>query len=151
MYTNIVVGTDGSETAGVAVQHAAELAQLSGAVLHVVHGYRAVGLGEAALGAASGVASIDVEGVNRAIADNATTVCAHAAAAAQQSGAKVETHVQPGDAADAIVSVAQAVGADLIVVGNRGMTSAKRFVLGSVPNRISHHAPCSVLIVDTRA
>jgi len=39
--------------------------------------------------------------------------------------------------------------ADLIIVGNKGMTGAKRFLLGSVPNKISHHAPCSVLIIRT--
>jgi nucleotide-binding universal stress UspA family protein len=45
--------------------------------------------------------------------------------------------------------VAEEVGADLLVVGNKGMTGAKRFLLGSVPNKISHHAPCSVYIVRT--
>jgi hypothetical protein len=48
-----------------------------------------------------------------------------------------------------VTDVAQSVGADLVVVGNRGMTGVKRFVLGNVPNKISHHAPCSILIVDT--
>ena len=54
-----------------------------------------------------------------------------------------------GDAADAILDVAEEQAADLIVVGNKGMTGAKRFLLGSVPNKVSHHAPCSVLIVRT--
>ena len=54
-----------------------------------------------------------------------------------------------GDAADAILDVAEEQRADLIVVGNKGMTGAKRFLLGSVPNKVSHHAPCSVLIVRT--
>ena len=54
-----------------------------------------------------------------------------------------------GDAADAIVDVAEEQRCDLIVVGNKGMTGAKRFLLGSVPNKVSHHAPCSVLIVRT--
>ena len=53
------------------------------------------------------------------------------------------------DGADAILDIAEEQGCDLIVVGNRGMTGAKRFLLGSVPNKISHHAPCSVLIVRT--
>ena len=61
----------------------------------------------------------------------------------------VETFARQGDAADAILDVAEEQGCDLIVVGNRGMTGAKRFLLGSVPNKISHHAPCSVLIVRT--
>jgi nucleotide-binding universal stress UspA family protein len=45
--------------------------------------------------------------------------------------------------------VAEERGSDLIVVGNKGMTGAKRFLLGSVPNKVSHHAPCSVLIIRT--
>lgn len=54
-----------------------------------------------------------------------------------------------GDPADQILEVAEREGVDLIVVGNKGMTGAKRFLLGSVPNAISHHAPCHVLIVKT--
>jgi nucleotide-binding universal stress UspA family protein len=54
-----------------------------------------------------------------------------------------------GDPADAILDVAEEQAADLIVVGNKGMTGAKRFLLGSVPNKVSHHAPCSVLIIRT--
>jgi nucleotide-binding universal stress UspA family protein len=54
-----------------------------------------------------------------------------------------------GDPADAILDVAEELAAELIVVGNKGMTGAKRFLLGSVPNRVSHHAPCSVMIVRT--
>jgi len=61
----------------------------------------------------------------------------------------VETFARQGDAADAIIDVAEEQRADLIVVGNKGMTGAKRFLLGSVPNKVSHHAPCSVLVVRT--
>ena len=64
-------------------------------------------------------------------------------------GIDVETHAREGDPADAILDVAEEEGADLIVVGNKGMTGAKRFLLGSVPNKVSHHAPCSVLIIRT--
>ena len=60
---------------------------------------------------------------------------------------RVETFARVGDAADAILDVAEEQAADLIVVGNKGMTGATRFLLGSVPNKVSHHAPCSVLIV----
>ncbi len=63
--------------------------------------------------------------------------------------AEVETFARQGDAADAILDVAEEQRTDLIVVGNKGMTGAKRFLLGSVPNKVSHHAPCSVLIVRT--
>ena len=62
---------------------------------------------------------------------------------------KVDTFAREGDAADAILDVAEETNADLIVVGNKGMTGTKRFLLGSVPNKVSHHAPCSVLIIRT--
>ena len=72
-----------------------------------------------------------------------------AAGPAQEAGVEVDTHPREGDPADAILDVAEEIGADLIVVGNKGMTGARRFLLGSVPNKISHHAPCSVYIVRT--
>ena len=64
-------------------------------------------------------------------------------------GVEISVHARQGDPADAIIDVAEEVGADLIVVGNKGMTGARRFLLGSVPNKISHHAPCAVLIIRT--
>jgi nucleotide-binding universal stress UspA family protein len=73
-----------------------------------------------------------------------------AAQTARDAGVEeVETVARVGDAADAILDVAEEQRSDLIVVGNKGMTGATRFLLGSVPNKISHHAPCSVLIVRT--
>ena len=72
-----------------------------------------------------------------------------AATAAEAAGLQVRTFARQGDPADAILDVAEEQHADLIVVGNKGMTGAKRFLLGSVPNRVSHHAPCSVLIIRT--
>ena len=66
-----------------------------------------------------------------------------------RAGRQRAIHAREGDPADAILDVAEELGADLIVVGNKGMSGAKRFLLGSVPNKVSHHAPCSVLIVRT--
>jgi nucleotide-binding universal stress UspA family protein len=65
------------------------------------------------------------------------------------AGVTATEHAREGDAADAILDVAEELGADLIVVGNKGMTGAKRFLLGSVPNKVSHHAPCAVMIIRT--
>lgn len=59
------------------------------------------------------------------------------------------THVQEGDPAEVLIDYAQRCEAQLLVVGNKGMTGARRFLLGSVPDRVSHHARCSVLIVRT--
>ena len=67
----------------------------------------------------------------------------------RSAGLDVETLAREGDPADSILDVAEEKEADLIIVGNKGMTGAKRFLLGSVPNKISHHAPCSVLIIRT--
>jgi nucleotide-binding universal stress UspA family protein len=72
-----------------------------------------------------------------------------AAEVAEAAGVPATTYPRQGDPADAILDVAEERRADLIVVGNKGMTGAKRFLLGSVPNRVSHHAPCSVLIIRT--
>ena len=65
------------------------------------------------------------------------------------AGVEVTPHAMDGDPADAILDVAEKVGADLIMVGNKGMTGARRFLLGSVPNKVSHHSPCSVIIART--
>ena len=72
-----------------------------------------------------------------------------AAADAKAAGVEVQTHAVEADPADAILNVAEETKADLIVVGNKGMTGARRYLLGSVPNNVSHHAPCSVLIART--
>lgn len=149
MYTTIVVGTDGSDSAAIAVRQAAELARLGGATLHIVHAYQTMNMGTLAMSAGSGASTIDVESVNASIEAQAQTVCQHAGAVAQAEDVECEIHAVPGDPCDALISVAEQVHADLLVVGNRGMAGLKRFMLGSVPNKISHHAPCSVLIADT--
>ena len=67
----------------------------------------------------------------------------------QRQGVAIEMHNVDGDPADMIIKMAESTHADLVVVGNRGMAGMKRFVLGSVPNKVAHHCPCSLLIVDT--
>jgi nucleotide-binding universal stress UspA family protein len=78
----------------------------------------------------------------------AQTVIEQAAAVARVRGVDVTTHMVTGDPGDALLDVAGQENADLIVVGSRGMHGIAR-VLGSVPNKVSHHARCSVLIVCT--
>jgi nucleotide-binding universal stress UspA family protein len=126
VYRSIVVGTDGSETAQRAVAAAADLARLAGAALELVSTYEPAN---------------PREDVDATLADAVERL--------EGSGLVVRTHTREGDPADAILDVAEEQGADLIVVGNKGMTGARRFLLGSVPNKISHYAPCSVLIVRT--
>ena len=147
MFASIVVGTDGSETASEAVGRAVELAQAHGAALHVVSAY-APDSGPATHGQRAAEPAVAEQWTTAAQAEVAATLEA-AAALAAQAGVAVETYARPGDAADSILDVAEERGADLIIVGNKGMTGAKRFLLGSVPNKVSHHAPCSVLIIRT--
>lgn len=149
MYANIVVGTDGSDTAKIAVQHAMALAQAGGGTLHVVHAFQNVSLGMAAVAAGSGGPAVDLDRLNVGLQEHGAAVVAAVLADAEAGGVRAETHVVSGDPADALLGVADQVGADLIVVGNRGMSGVKRFMLGSVPNRISHHCPCNLLIVNT--
>jgi nucleotide-binding universal stress UspA family protein len=70
-------------------------------------------------------------------------------AAAKEMGVDATSIIEEGEAGEALIRVAEREGVDLMVVGNRGMTGASRFLLGSVPNKVSHHAPCDLLIVHT--
>lgn len=146
MFKRIVVGTDGSETAQVAVSHATELAKATGATLEIVSAYEPVP-SDRLREESSQVPGDVAHGVGPRGDVNASLE--NAAAAARQAGVEVNTHSREGEAADAILDVADETGADLVVVGNKGMTGARRFLLGSVPNKVSHHAPCSVMIIRT--
>jgi nucleotide-binding universal stress UspA family protein len=149
VYKVIVVGTDGSDTASLAVQAATNLASLSGATLHILHATERKTPGVIAFAASGGVSELAAADKNKTIARESRRVCEEAATEARGLGVDVKIHAVAGEPADALIAVAEEVSADLIVVGNRGMSGARRFVLGSVPNTVSHHCPCSLLIVDT--
>ena len=146
MFKSIVVGTDGSETAGEAVRQAVELAGSVKAKLELVSAYEPVS--DTRLREERTEVPDDVQWMVNPREDVDSTL-REAAEIAKEAGVEVETYARQGDPADAILDVAEEQGADLIIVGNKGMTGAKRFLLGSVPNKISHHAPCSVLIIRT--
>jgi nucleotide-binding universal stress UspA family protein len=145
LFKQIVVGTDGSETASQAVAQATELAKLTGAELNIVSAFAPVSRSRIAGEQRDAPADIQYE-INPQ--EDVNLVLEAAAAAARRDGVEVHTHPVQGDPSDAILNVAERTDADLIVVGNKGMTG-KRRILGSVPNNISHHAPCSVIIVRT--
>ena len=146
MFASIVVGTDGSESAQEAVRQAVELAARLGATLRIVSAYEPVPAGR--LREEAQQVPPDLQWMINPREDVDATLRG-AAEAAREGGIEAETYARQGDPADAILDVAEEQGADLIVVGNKGMTGARRFLLGSVPNRVSHHAPCSVLIIRT--
>jgi nucleotide-binding universal stress UspA family protein len=143
MAEQIVVGTDGSETAKVAVGEAVRLAKSLGAGLHLVSSYKPL-RGAKIAGAPEGAAKVWAPLPD----SNVESILSEAAAGIRMQDVEVETHAVEDEPADALLKVADKVEASMIVVGSRGMHGAKR-VLGSVPNTVSHHAGCNVLIVST--
>jgi nucleotide-binding universal stress UspA family protein len=124
MYRHILVGSDGSSTASSAVDRAVEIARLHGAKLTIM---------TAALSEARAQRVVEVEAGRHA-----------------GSGVAIDTRVSTGTAASALVDAGEEGTYDLMVVGNKGMTGVRRLSpLGAVPNKVSHHLPCSLLIVRT--
>jgi nucleotide-binding universal stress UspA family protein len=146
VFKRIVVGTDGSETAAEAVRQAVELARLTSATLSLVSAYQPASGRRVQAEQAEAPADVQYEIGPR---EDVNLILDGAAADAKREGVEVQTHPVEADPADAILNVAEETKADLIVVGNKGMTGARRYLLGSVPNNVSHHAPCSVMIVRT--
>jgi nucleotide-binding universal stress UspA family protein len=150
MFKSIVVGTDGSETAARAVEVAAELAGAEdGAILHIVSVTKPVSASAVGLSQTAAIGSGVTQGqwqddalreVNQLLERIGDKIGGTAPS--------IETYARIGDPADVLCEFGRQVHADLIVVGNRGMQGGRRF-LGSVPNNVSHHAPCSVMIVQT--
>jgi len=145
VFSSIVVGIDGSDTAKEAVRQATVLARSVGARIDLVSAYEPVS--DARLRESIAVPEDLHWIIDPREAVEATLLAA--AAEIRAAGVVSTVFARRGDPADAILDVAEERGADLIVVGNKGMTGAKRFLLGSVPNKVSHHAPCSVLIIRT--
>ena len=146
MFSSIVVGTDGSSTAQEAVRQAAQLAKSVNAKVYIVSAFEPVSEGR--LRGERQQMPEDIQWMVNPREDVEHALKA-GAASLEDDGIVVEALARQGDPADAILDVAEEKGADLIVVGNKGMTGAKRFLLGSVPNKVSHHAPCSVMIIRT--
>ncbi len=146
MFKSIVVGTDGSDTATQAVRQAIDLAVAVGAKLELVSAYSPIPAQRI-----SEERRETPEDLQWAIGprEDVDATLEAGAALARQGGVDVEIYARQGDPADAILDVAEERESDLIIVGNKGMTGAKRFLLGSVPNKVSHHAPCSVMIIRT--
>jgi nucleotide-binding universal stress UspA family protein len=144
MGESIVVGTDGSQSAGRALEEAVRVAKALGAELHVVSAFEPT-RGARIAGAPEGAAKVWQPLPD----DKVEAMLSEAAAAVRIAGLEVQTHAERKDPADALIDVAQQVGASLIVVGSKGMHGARRLALGNVPNKVSHQARCNVLIVAT--
>jgi nucleotide-binding universal stress UspA family protein len=118
----VLVGTDGSSTAGRAVARAVAVASVCGA--HLVVAF----VGDTATG---------------------RTVLGQVVEEHGGGAVTLDTRLLDGDPADALLGLAGAERIDLMIVGSKGMSGARRFLLGSVPNKVSHQAGCDVLVVHT--
>ena len=143
VYETIVVGVDGSETGGRALAEAIALADALGSTLHIVSAYEPV-RGAKIVGAPAAAAKVWEVKPD----DHVRSVISQAEAKARVKGVTAESHQIKGEPVDALLEVAGKTSADVIVVGSRGMHGAGR-VLGSVPNKVTHRARCSVLVVAT--
>ena len=142
----IVVGTDGSDTSFQAVAQAATLAAATGGTLHIAYVVdTSTVLAASALAPVGGIPVV----TDSEMHGEAEATLARARDVAAGLSASTEAHVLDGEPSRELNRLCEALSADLLVVGSRGMKGAARFVLGSVPNRVAHHAPCSVLIVRT--
>ena len=151
MFKSIVVGTDGSDRASEAVLAAAQLAATQpGAVLHIVTVQKPLSPSAVAAGEMAASAPVAAErSWEEEIKTELEDTLSRAAVTAQRAcDTRIETHARFGSPAEVLCDLAAHLQADLIVVGNKGMQGGRR-LLGSVPNTVSHKAPCSVLIVDT--
>jgi nucleotide-binding universal stress UspA family protein len=142
MYKTVVVGTDGSPRADKAVDEAIDLAKSENARLILVAAFSANENHWEQIQSSAKTSRVN-------LADVAEQVLARTAKRAEEQGVQVDYGAQEGDPAEVILEVADREKADLIVVGNKGITGAKRFFLGSVPNKVVHHAPCGVMVVRT--
>jgi nucleotide-binding universal stress UspA family protein len=145
MFRSMLVATDGSVTANRAVERAASLAARIGSRVDLVTAYQPLrGLRVAGAGSNPELAEWRLTPDSKADA-----VLEEACTTMRLAGVDATPHARRGDPADAILTLAEELGTDLVVVGNRGLSSARRYLLGNVPDKVSHHAPCSVLIVNT--
>jgi nucleotide-binding universal stress UspA family protein len=143
MLSTIVVGTDGSETAAKAVEFAIEMAERYGSQLVVASSYTPVP--EDRLSKEQAEAPQDIQWSINPMEDVEATL-RDAEEKARERGVKTVSAARQGNPADVLCEIAEEHEADVVVVGNKGM---HRRILGSVPNSVSHRAPCSVMIVKT--
>jgi nucleotide-binding universal stress UspA family protein len=136
----VVVGTDGSPNAEIAVRRAAEIAKSDGAVLYLITAFPDVPTYSEGITSSAKRERIDLREV-------AEGLLSRTAEELQAQDLEVMTAAREGDPAQVILDVSRESDADLIVIGARGLTGIRRFLLGSVSSKLAHHAECSLMIV----
>ena len=138
MISTVAVGTDGSETAAEALEMAAEIARRFDARIVLLSAFDDSRVSRS---------PTDPEGEwSYSPATRLREILSRAEQDLQRQGLDVSTRIDAGDPAQVLVRLAEECGADLLVIGNKGM---QRRMLGSVPNTVTHKAHCSVVVVKT--
>lgn len=145
MYSKILLASDGSETALRAAATAAELARRFDASLTVLHVF-AIPLTPVSFAGTPG-AEVDPLLLERMAGEVQDAVARRTGRVLEDAGVPYATRQEIGHPAETIVRVALQEGFDLVVLGSRGLSEIRSFLLGSVSDKVSHHAPCPVLIV----
>lgn len=138
----VVAAVDGSEQSIRAAQRAIDLARLAEGTVSLITVVRPP---EGWWGLEGAPPS--PEALARAVAAGQQDILDRVMAALDTSGVTVETAEELGDPTASILAHLEATGADLLVIGRRGAGVMERVILGSVADRLAHHAPCPVLIV----
>ncbi len=135
----ILVATDGSKDAALAIRAAIDLSNKTGAELHVVHAWRELPA-VPSLGAAVYSGAYEREEAEELLEEQVGLI-------RDAGGSVAEAHLREGRPAEEVATLAGELEADLVVVGSRGIGTVKRLVTGSVSEGIVHLAPCPVLVM----
>jgi nucleotide-binding universal stress UspA family protein len=141
MISTVAVGTDGSDTASKAVAAAADMARRYDARLVLISAFSDTASGPSNLSGSS----LEIQWASSPAA-RLTEQLERAQEELRRDGIDCSTLIEEGDPGEVLVGLAERCGADVLVIGNKGM---QRRVLGSVPNTVTHKAGCSVLVVKT--
>jgi nucleotide-binding universal stress UspA family protein len=136
VYRRILVATDGSESAGRAVQVAVEQAKASGGSILAV-----------CVARVSEYATLEADALDGHAKERCEVALTSAKRVAKAAGVDLKVELLAGHPADRILAVIERESPDLVVVGTRSLSRSRRFLLGSVSNALLHHAKCAVLVV----
>ena len=142
---NVLIAVDGSESSKGALEYARDLlAQKESAVtlFHIIPEHIMYGR-----------AAVPVETYDMPKERAASTKLLEESAQMLRAGGvgpTIEQHVALGDPADLILTAADTMGADLIIMGSRGLNAASRFLIGSTSTKVTIHAQCPVLVVHAK-
>lgn len=145
MYTRILLASDGSECAIKAAYHAAIIAKMFNSAITIIHVF-SLPPSFTAFAETPGI-ELDAATLDQYEKEVEESVISRTGHVLKEEGVKYETLMESGHPAEVILQVAHRESYDLIVLGSRGISEFRAFLLGSTADRVTHHAHCPVLVV----